>query len=97
MADKKLAKRRGLVSLLAHPGAVVRFFTDKKAPIWPKLLLVFATLYLISPIDAIPDIAPIVGWLDDAGLLGVAFTWLIAAVMKYEGRKEEEPPYIEAA
>jgi len=33
-----------------------------------KILVVAALLYLISPIDAIPDIIPVVGWLDDIGV-----------------------------
>jgi len=32
-----------------------------------ELFIVFlAFLYIISPIDLIPDVAPIVGWIDDA-------------------------------
>ena len=32
-----------------------------------ELFIVFlAFLYIISPIDLIPDIAPFVGWIDDA-------------------------------
>lgn len=36
-----------------------------------KTLLIIAgvLLYLASPIDLIPDIAPIIGWLDDVGIL----------------------------
>ena len=32
------------------------------------VLFVLALIYLVSPIDIIPDAAPIVGWLDDAFL-----------------------------
>jgi len=32
-------------------------------------LLIVGLLYLIAPIDLIPDIIPIVGTMDDAGLL----------------------------
>lgn len=30
-----------------------------------KLILVLAAVYCLSPLDAIPDVAPIVGFLDD--------------------------------
>ena len=31
-----------------------------------------AFLYIISPIDFISDVIPIIGWLDDIGVLGLA-------------------------
>jgi uncharacterized membrane protein YkvA (DUF1232 family) len=34
------------------------------------LFLALWLLYLASPIDLVPDMIPIVGWLDDIGLLG---------------------------
>lgn len=29
------------------------------------VILVLALLYIISPIDLIPDVIPVVGWIDD--------------------------------
>jgi uncharacterized membrane protein YkvA (DUF1232 family) len=43
-------------------------------------------VYFISPIDAIPDIAPLVGYLDDLGV--------ITAVIKFLG--SELIPYYDA-
>jgi uncharacterized membrane protein YkvA (DUF1232 family) len=34
-----------------------------------KLVTVLAALYIVSPIDFVPDTIPILGWLDD-GLIG---------------------------
>lgn len=39
-----------------------------------------AALYVISPIDAVPDVVPGVGWVDDA-LVGAA-TLLVGAIAK---------------
>lgn len=51
------------------------------------IILTAALLYTVAPLDAIPDLLPVVGWLDDLGLLSMA----IAAVMgtaPAENRKE---------
>lgn len=48
------------------------FFKDPNVALWRKLLVVGAVLYAIVPTDAIPDVIPVVGWLDDIGVLGIA-------------------------
>lgn len=48
----------------------VRLFKDARVPLKVKALLVMALLYLISPIDFIPDfIFPLVGFADDFVIL----------------------------
>ena len=42
---------------------------DPRSPKAAKIATVLAALYVISPIDFIPDTIPILGWLDD-GLIG---------------------------
>lgn len=44
------------------------------APKKAKLVALAAVVYVISPIDLVPDIAPILGWLDDAAILAGLFT-----------------------
>lgn len=43
---------------------------DRRTPFAAKLATIAAIMYLISPIDLITDLLPIVGWLDD-GLVGL--------------------------
>lgn len=41
-------------------------------PLWAKTVIIAALGYLISPLDAIPDIVPVVGYADDLGVLVAA-------------------------
>lgn len=45
---------------------------DADTPLWAKSTIYGALGYFISPIDAIPDIAPLIGYTDDVGVLCAA-------------------------
>ena len=49
-------------------------FWDKRVPLWAKTVLPISVLYLLSPIDFVPDVVLGLGQLDDLGviLLGMA-------------------------
>jgi len=51
---------------------------DPETPAWAKATVYGALGYFISPIDAIPDIVPLVGYSDDLGVL-VAATAAVAS------------------
>ncbi|MCA9040728.1 MAG: DUF1232 domain-containing protein [Planctomycetaceae bacterium] len=38
------------------------------------LYTILGLLYVLSPIDALPDVIPILGWIDDIGVLGYLVT-----------------------
>jgi hypothetical protein len=45
----------------------------KKRATWKRALIgVLALLYVVSPLDILPDWIPLVGWLDDIGVLAWA-------------------------
>jgi uncharacterized membrane protein YkvA (DUF1232 family) len=50
---------------------VRQFFTSPSVPAWKKLFGVAAVVYVISPLDILPDAMPVIGWLDDVGVLGL--------------------------
>lgn len=54
-------------------------YQNKETPVWAKTIIIGALGYFISPIDAIPDLTPVVGYADDLGVLVAA----IAAVGAY--------------
>ncbi len=44
-------------------------FTRRETPAWAKNIIVGVLGYFIAPIDAIPDLTPIIGYTDDLGVL----------------------------
>jgi uncharacterized membrane protein YkvA (DUF1232 family) len=42
-----------------------RLLGDWRVSIWPKALLVLSGLYVLSPVDFIPDVLPFIGEVDD--------------------------------
>jgi uncharacterized membrane protein YkvA (DUF1232 family) len=49
-------------------------------PVWAQGVAFAALAYFISPVDAIPDITPVIGYADDAGVLATAIMSLRAYV-----------------
>jgi uncharacterized membrane protein YkvA (DUF1232 family) len=49
-----------------------RLFFDQRVPIATKLIPVLALLYLLSPLDLVPDWIPVAGQLDDVAILLIA-------------------------
>jgi uncharacterized membrane protein YkvA (DUF1232 family) len=48
-------------------------------PTWAKTVIYGALAYFISPLDAIPDVTPVIGFVDDLGALAAA----VATVSAY--------------
>lgn len=62
----------------------------KKALVAANIVVwLFQGIYTVSPIDLIPDLVPLIGWMDDAfGLaLAIAFTVYTVAVVRRHGVK----------
>lgn len=56
---------------------------DSDTPAWAKTTIVGALGYFISPVDAIPDLLPVVGYTDDLTVLAGALA-MVAAHIKEE-------------
>jgi len=82
-------KKSSVLQVVRHPSAFVRFLRDRKAPLLPRLLALFAVLYVIMPFDAIPDAIPIIGWLDDVGVIAMVVAWTAKRVALYVPRADE--------
>jgi uncharacterized membrane protein YkvA (DUF1232 family) len=54
-----------------------RALRHPQAPGWLKLGTLGIVLYLLSPIDLIPDVIPVFGVLDDIVIVPLAIRWLL--------------------
>lgn len=61
-----------LRTLVTHGRLAWRLVKDPAVPLLVKLLPLAGALYLVSPIDGVPDFIPILGQLDDIGMVLVA-------------------------
>jgi uncharacterized membrane protein YkvA (DUF1232 family) len=56
-----------------------RLFTDRRVPLRAKAVLIAAILYILHPVDLLPDLLfPFLGVLDDLTILLLAARWFIA-------------------
>ena len=63
--------------------ALFRYMRDRHVPWYRKSIVVGALIYFISPIDAIPDIAPLVGYLDDLGVIMAVVKFMGSEIIPY--------------
>ena len=54
-----------------------RAFVAPETPLWLKGLMLVVPLYLISPLDIIPDFIPFAGWLDDIVVIPLLVSWIV--------------------
>lgn len=55
-----------------------RLFKDSRVPMAEKAMLVGAIAYVISPLDLIPDVIPVIGQVDDLYLIALVVLRLLA-------------------
>jgi len=61
-----------------------------ETPTWAKATIMGALGYFISPIDAIPDFTPVVGYADDLGVLVLAIATVAAFIDENVRRQASE-------
>ena len=50
-----------------------RLLRDSRVPAWPKLLApAIMVIYVLSPVDVVPDFIPLLGQIDDASVIALA-------------------------
>lgn len=60
----------------------------REIPFWSIAAVVAALLYIINPVDLIPDWIPIIGLVDDAFVLGICLKMIEKDLIKYKEWRE---------
>jgi uncharacterized membrane protein YkvA (DUF1232 family) len=63
--------------------ALVNYMRDSYVSWHRKVIVVAALIYFISPIDTIPDLAPLFGYLDDLGVITALLKFLGSELIPY--------------
>lgn len=82
--DRKVkANRKSVFKVLSHLKALKKYMLDKDVKWVRKSIVVAAVLYFITPIDAVPDFAPLIGFLDDFGVIAWTIKFLGSEIREY--------------
>lgn len=77
--DEKVDEFRLLISM-AKDVFAGRYHMNK----WNLSIIAATIAYVISPLDAIPDLIPFMGWMDDVTIVAYAVSKLSAEIKKYK-------------
>lgn len=84
---KKIAKYAKNAGLKVVYSALLLYYAyrRKDTPAWAKRIITGTLAYFISPLDAIPDLTPFLGFTDDLGILGIGLV-MVAGYVNEEVR-----------
>ena len=92
--DKKMAGQKALKALLEQGRLLLSLVKDyvtgayREVPYWAIGAAALALVYVLSPIDAIPDIIPGLGYLDDATVLAFCLKLVQSELARYKEWKK---------
>ncbi len=58
-----------LASIVRQARLAWRLLLDARVPLWTKMILPASLIYVVSPVDFIPDVIPGLGQLDDLAIV----------------------------
>jgi uncharacterized membrane protein YkvA (DUF1232 family) len=64
-----------------------RAFLKPETPLYLKGAMIGVVVYLVSPIDILPDFLPLLGIVDDVALVAFAVNWIARRLPKDPGIK----------
>lgn len=87
------ARLLGRVRLMVMLGSDYLSGEYTRIPVFTIWTIIFALLYVVGPVDLIPDFIPGLGWLDDAFLVSLVFRAVSRDLRKYCEEKELNPKH----
>jgi uncharacterized membrane protein YkvA (DUF1232 family) len=92
-----VARAGGLWAVLRQAQLAFRLLRDERVPMLAKLVVPAAFVYIVSPLDLLPDLIPILGQVDDVGILLLGLAAFIKMcpshlVAEHEATLEGRPP-----
>lgn len=94
---EKVSKSKGIEKIGYNCKLLLSLLKDyfkggyKDVPIFCILAIVGAFIYLLAPIDLIPDFVPVFGYVDDASVIAACIKLIEIDIRKYEEWKENQP------
>jgi len=86
----KCFSRANISILLKKTKQLYQFFISSDITALQKALVAVALIYIIFPLDLIPDYIPIVGWLDDLGIAGFALNYIFSQMNRVDELTEKK-------
>ena len=83
---QKLEQAGQKISFAKDIMALYRYIKDPYVTWYRKSIVVGALLYFIMPLDAIPDLTPLFGYLDDLGVITALLKFLGSELIPYYRR-----------
>ena len=82
--DKKIASsKKSIFKILSHLKALKKYMMDGDVRWYRKSVVIAALVYFITPFDAMPDFAPLLGYLDDIGVIAWPIKFLGNEINSY--------------
>ncbi|MFN7119044.1 MAG: YkvA family protein [Saprospiraceae bacterium] len=81
---QKFSRFARQIGIKAVYSALLMFYAYRRTdtPKWAKNIILGVLGYLLTPIDAIPDLSPILGYTDDLGVLSFGLVTIAAYINK---------------
>jgi uncharacterized membrane protein YkvA (DUF1232 family) len=86
-----LLKLRTILRAFGRNGLVLLYSIRKAGtPRWVRFAALGLVLYVLSPVDLISDLLPIIGWADDLALLTFGVPWLLSKIPAHLREQAEQ-------
>ncbi|GAB6067562.1 hypothetical protein JCM13664_08800 [Methylothermus subterraneus] len=110
--DRILEKARSIEDKIQKVPALHRFWKDvlvclelirdyrlgryRNLPTWAIAAVAFGLLYLIDPLELVPDVIPVVGYVDDVAVIALILKLVKTELARYAAWKQAHPETVYA-